>query len=35
MPNYLYIVLIIVDCGSGKRNALLDLMNHRPDIDKI
>ena len=27
--------LIIGESGSGKTNALLNLINHQPDIDKI
>ena len=30
-----YRILIIRDTGSGKTNALLNLINHKPDIDKI
>ena len=35
IPDHLYRILII--CGSGleKTNALLNLINNRPDIDKI
>ena len=39
-PNWPYIldhpygILIIGGSGSGKRNALLDLINSQPDIDK-
>ena len=28
-------MLTVVDSGSGKRNALLNLINNQPDIDKI
>ena len=40
-PNWPYIsdhpyrILIIEDSGSGKTNALLNLINNQPDIDKI
>ena len=30
-----YKILIIRGSGSGKTNALLNLINHQPDIDKI
>ena len=30
-----YRILIIGGSGSGKANALLTLINHQPDIDKI
>ena len=30
-----YRILIIKGSGSGKTNALLNLINHEPDIDKI
>ena len=30
-----YRTLIIGDSGSGKTNALLNLINNQPDIDKI
>ena len=30
-----YRILIAGGCGSGKANALLNLINHEPDIDKI
>ena len=30
-----YRILIIVGSDSGKTNALLNLINHEPDIDKI
>ena len=30
-----YKILIVVDSGSGKTNALLNLINHEPDIEKI
>ena len=32
---YPYRILIIGDSGSGKTNALLNLINNQPDIDKI
>ena len=40
-PNWLYIpdhphrILIIRGSGSGKTNALLNLLKHKPDIDKL
>ena len=30
-----YRILIVGGSGSGKTNALLNLINHEPDIDKI
>ena len=30
-----YKILIVGGSGSGKTNALLNLINHQPDIDKI
>ena len=35
IPYHPYIILIIGDSGSGKTNALLNLINNQPDIDKI
>ena len=35
IPHYAYIILIIGGSGSGKTNALLNLINNQPDIDKI
>ena len=35
IPDHLYIVLIVRDAGSGKTNALLNLISNHPDIDKI
>ena len=35
MSNHPYQILIIGSSGSGKTNALLNLINHEPDIDKI
>ena len=35
IPDYPYRILIIVGSGSGKTNALLNLINNLPDIDKI
>ena len=35
IPDHLYRVLIIGVSGSGKTNALLNLINNQPDIDKI
>ena len=30
-----YLILIISSSGPGKTNALLNLINHEPDLDKI
>ena len=35
VPNHPYRILLIGGYGSGKANALLNVMNNRPDIDKI
>ena len=35
VPDHLYRILIITGSGSGKTNALLNLTNHQPNIDKI
>ena len=35
IPNHPYNILIIDGSGSGKTNALLNLINDQPDIDKI
>ena len=35
IPDRPYRILIIGDYGSGKTNALLNLINNQPDIDKI
>ena len=35
MSDHPYRILIIGGSGSGKTNALLNLINHEPDIDKI
>ena len=35
IPNHPYRILIIEGSGSGKTNALLNLVNNQPDIDKI
>ena len=35
IPDHPYRKLIIGGCGSGKTNALLNLINNQPDIDKI
>ena len=35
IPDYPYRILIIGGSGSGKINALLNLINKQPDIDKI
>ena len=34
-PDYPYIILIVGGSGSGKTNALLNLVSHQPDVDKI
>ena len=35
IPDHPYRILIIGDSGSGKTNALLNLIKKQPDIDKI
>ena len=35
ISDYPYRILIIGGSGSGKTNALLNLINNQPDIDKI
>ena len=35
MPHHPYRILIIGGSGSGKTNALLNLISNQPDIDKI
>ena len=35
IPAHPYRILIVGGSGSGKTNALLNLKNHEPDIDKI
>ena len=35
IPNHLYRILIIRGTGSGETNALLNLINNQPDMDKI
>ena len=35
IPDHLQRILIIGGSGSGKTNALLNLINNQPDIDKI
>ena len=35
IPNHPYRILIIGGSGSGKTNALLNLINNQPDIDQI
>ena len=35
IPDHPYIILIIGGSGSGKTNALLNLINEQDDIDKI
>ena len=34
-PGHPYRILIIGSSGSGKTNALLNLINNQPDVDKI
>ena len=34
-PYRIIIIILIGDSGSGKTNALLNLINNQPDIDKI
>ena len=35
IPDHSYRILVIGGSGSGKTNALLNLINNQPDIDKI
>ena len=35
IPDHPYRILIVCGSGSGKTNALLNLLNNQPDIDKI
>ena len=35
IPCHLYRILMAGDSGSGKTNALLNLVNHEPDIDNF
>ena len=35
IPDHPYRILVIEGSGSGKTNALLNLINNQPDIDKI
>ena len=35
IPNHPYGMVIVGGSGSGKTNALLNLINNQPDIDKI
>ena len=35
IPDHSYRILIVGGSGSGKTNALLNLINKQPDIDKI
>ena len=35
IPDHPYRIIIIGGFGSGKTNALLNLINNQPDIDKI
>ena len=35
IPDHPYRILIVGDSGSGKTNALLNLINNKPDFDKV
>ena len=35
VPNHPYWIWIIGGSGNAKTNALLNLLNHEPDVDKI
>ena len=35
IPDHPYRILIVWGSGSGKTNALLNLINHEPDTDKV
>ena len=35
IPDHPYRILLIGSSGSGKTNALLNLIHNQPDIDKI
>ena len=35
IPDHPYRILITGSSSSGKTNALLNMINHEPDIDKI
>ena len=35
LPDHPYRILIVGDSGSGETNALFNLTNNEPDIDKI
>ena len=35
IPDHPYRILMVGDCGLGKINAFLNLINNQPDIDKI
>ena len=35
IPDHPYRILIVSGSGSGKTNALLNVINNQPDIDKI
>ena len=35
IPDHPYRIVIVGGSGSGKTNALLNLINNQPDIDKI
>ena len=34
IPDHPYMILIVEGSGSGNTNALLNLINHKPDIDE-
>ena len=34
-PDHYFRILIVGSSGSGKTNAILNLIIHKPDIDKI
>lgn len=35
IPDHLYRIIIVASSFLGKRNELLNLINHQPEIDKI
>ena len=35
IPDHPYRILIVGGYGSGKTNALLNVINHEPDINKV